>query len=139
MAEREEISRGLATGRSAREIAASLRRSPSTIARETARSGGRTAYRAAMADQRAYQRARRPKHANLARNPLLRVLVVEKPAACWSPEQIAGWLRHQFPGDRSMQVSHEAIYLTLFDPGRKAIERNLSRKLRTGRLMRHPK
>ncbi|MFE3262619.1 IS30 family transposase [Nocardia sp. NPDC059091] len=139
MAEREEISRGLARGRSARAIAASLGRSPSTIAREIARNGGRTAYRAAMADHRAYQRARRPKPAKLARNPLLRVLVEDKLAVCWSPEQIAGWLRRQFPGDESMQVSHEAIYLTLFDPRRKAIERTLSRKLRTGRLMRHPK
>ncbi|QVI19504.1 IS30 family transposase [Nocardia tengchongensis] len=84
MAEREEISRGLAKGRSAREIAATLGRSPSTIAREVARNGGRTAYRAAMADHRAYQRARRPKFAKLARNPLLRVLVEEKLAVCWT-------------------------------------------------------
>lgn len=39
-----------------------------------------------------------------------------------------------------MRISHEAIYLTLFDPRRKkAIDRTLGRKLRTGRRMRHPK
>ncbi|MFG1770704.1 transposase [Nocardia salmonicida] len=38
-----------------------------------------------------------------------------------------------------MRVSHEAIYLTLFDPRRKAIDRTLTRRLRTGRLTRHPK
>ncbi|MEU4843035.1 helix-turn-helix domain-containing protein [Nocardia testacea] len=47
-------------GCSARMIAVSLRRSPSTISRELARNGGRRAYRAAAADQPAYQRARRP-------------------------------------------------------------------------------
>lgn len=70
MAEREEISRGLAMGCSARTIATRIRRSPSTIAREIARNGGRTSYRAATADEQAYQRARRPKPARLAKNPL---------------------------------------------------------------------
>ncbi|WP_455429519.1 IS30 family transposase [Nocardia beijingensis] len=140
MAEREEISRGVARGCSAREIAALLGRSPSTIAREIARNGGRTNYRAAAADERAYQRARRPKPAKLARSPLLRALVEEKLAVCWSPEQIAGWLRRLFPADPAMRISHEAIYLTLFDPRRKkAIDRTLWRKLRSGRRMRHPK
>ncbi|WP_439956422.1 IS30 family transposase, partial [Nocardia gamkensis] len=139
MAEREEISRGLAAGCSARTIAVCLGRSPSTIAREIVRNGGRAAYRAATADQRAYQRARRPKPAKLARNARLRALVEEKLTTCWSPEQIAGWLRRQFPDEESMRVSHEAIYLTLFDPRRKAINRTLTRKLRTRRPMRHPK
>ncbi|MFD3461001.1 transposase [Nocardia fluminea] len=109
MAEREEISRGLARGCSARTIATRIRRSPSTIAREIARNGGRTSYRAATADEQAYQRARRPKPASLANNPRLRALVEEKLAACWSPEQIAGWLRNQFHDNESMRVSHEAI------------------------------
>jgi IS30 family transposase len=103
------------------------------------RNGGRAPYRAAAADHRAYQRARRPKPAKLARNARLRALVEEKLTTCWSPEQIAGWLRRQFPGEESMRVSHEAIYLTLFDPRRKAINRTLTRKLRTRRPMRHPK
>lgn len=139
MAEREEISRGLAAGRSARTIAVCLGRSPSTISREIARNGGRADYRAAAADHRAYQRARRPKPAKLVRNTRLRALVEEKLATCWSPEQIAGWLRRQFPGEESMRISHEAIYLTLFDPRRKAIDRTLTRRLRTRRPMRHPK
>jgi IS30 family transposase len=59
---------------------------------------------------------------------------------CWSPEQIAGWLRLQFPGDVSIQVSHEAIYLSLFDPRRRqAIDRSLTQRLRTARPMRRPK
>src|SRR5712664_1173610 len=41
--EREEISRGVAAGRSIRRIAGSLDRSPSTISRELSRNGGATA------------------------------------------------------------------------------------------------
>ncbi|WP_210436879.1 IS30 family transposase [Nocardia rhamnosiphila] len=139
LTEREEISRGLAMGCSARMIAVSLGRSPSTISREIARNGGQNTYRAAAADQLACQRARRPKPAKLAACPPLRVLVEDKLKSLWSPEQIAGWLRRHFPDDPAMRISHEAIYLALFDPRRKAIDRTLTQRLRTGRPMRHPK
>ncbi|MFB7374898.1 IS30 family transposase [Streptomyces sp. NPDC056222] len=63
-----------------------------------------------------------------------------KLALCWSPEQVAGWLRRQFPGDVSLQVSHEAIYLSLYDPHRRqAIDRSLTQRLRSARPMRRPK
>jgi IS30 family transposase len=116
LTEREEISRGLAMGCSARTIAVSLGRSPSTISREIARNGGRSDYRAPAADRLAYQRARRPKAAKLAACPRLRVLVEDKLKSLWSPEQIAGWLRRHFPDHPTMRVSHEAIYPALFDP-----------------------
>ena len=58
--EREEISRGIAAGRSIRRIAASLGRSPSTVSREMARHGGRSLYRATEADARAWEWALRP-------------------------------------------------------------------------------
>jgi DNA-binding NarL/FixJ family response regulator len=51
--EREEISRGIAAGRSVRRIARGLRRSPSTISREIRRNGSSQAYRANRADRRA--------------------------------------------------------------------------------------
>jgi IS30 family transposase len=78
LAEREEISRGIAAGHSARRIAACLGRSPSTVSREVARHGGRYGYRAAEADQRAWQRARRPKPCLLSRRRRLRLVVAEK-------------------------------------------------------------
>ncbi|MFD5423175.1 IS30 family transposase [Streptomyces sp. NPDC127069] len=138
--EREEISRGIAAGESARELARRLGRSASTISREIARNGGRDLYRAASADAAAYARGRRPKQAKLAQQPALRALVEAKLALCWSPEQIAGWLRRKFPGDVSMQVSHEAIYLSLYDPRRRqAIDRSLTQRLRSARPMRRPK
>ncbi|WP_308117152.1 helix-turn-helix domain-containing protein [Streptomyces guryensis] len=58
--EREEMSRGIATGESARQLAKRLGRSPSTVSREIARNGGRDRYRAASADAAAYARGRRP-------------------------------------------------------------------------------
>lgn len=138
--EREEISRGIAAGESARQPAKRLGRSPSTVSREIARNGSRNRYRAALADAVAYERGRRPKQAKLAQRPALRGLVEAKLALCWSPDQITGWLRRQFPGDTSMQVSHETIYLSLYAPRRRqAIDRSLTQKLWSGRPMRRPK
>jgi IS30 family transposase len=113
-AEREEISRGLATGESLRVIAARLGRSGSTVCREVNRNGGRNRYRATRADEKAWERARRPKRCLLSVNDRLRDLVAEKLRADWSPEQISGWLKREYPDDEAMYVSHETIYRTLF-------------------------
>ena len=66
--EREEISRGIAAGLSARAIAGRINRPSSTVSREIARNGGRDAYRAVVADAAAFERARRPKPSKLAAN-----------------------------------------------------------------------
>src|SRR5580704_788384 len=66
--EREEISRGVAAGRSIRLIAQGLRRSPSTVSREIRRNGGCSTYRASEAETRAWERALRPKPCRLARH-----------------------------------------------------------------------
>ncbi|MET7853071.1 helix-turn-helix domain-containing protein [Streptomyces avermitilis] len=130
----------MAAGESARQLARRLGGSASTVSREIARNGGRDRYRAASADAAAYMRGRRPKEAKLAQRPALRTLVEAKLALCWSPEQIAGRLRLQFPGDASMQISHEAIYLSLYDPRRRqATDRSLTQRLWSARPMRHPK
>jgi hypothetical protein len=112
-AEREEISRGLAAGRSLRAIATKLGRAPSTISREVAAHGGPRRYRAAPADQQAWSQARRPQVCKLATRPALRAIVGEQLKQKWSPEQIAGWLKATYPHDPEMQVSHETIYRTL--------------------------
>jgi IS30 family transposase len=69
LSEREEISRGIVAQHSIRLMAASLNRSPSTVSREVLRNGGYNRYRAALADDRAWDRARRPKQCKLARSP----------------------------------------------------------------------
>jgi IS30 family transposase len=137
--EREEISRGLATGRSMRSIARQLGRPASTVCREIARNGGVGRYRAHVADRAADRRARRPKRCRLAANPLLELLVVDKLARWWSPEQIAGWLKAEHPNEPEMWVSHETIYLSLFIQSRGALRHELTQCLRTGRAMRHPR
>ena len=109
LAEREEISRGLAAGESLHAIAARLGRSASTVSREVGRNGGRRNYRAARADERAWERARRPKRCLLAKNERLCELVGKKLREDWSPQQISGWLAKQHPDDEAMNVSHETI------------------------------
>ena len=139
MAEREEISRGVAAGESCRQIAARLERAPSTVSRELARNGGRHRYRAQAADAAAFRRAQRPKAAKLVTEPRLRAVVEAKLALRWSPQQIAGWLPLAYPQDPVMRVSHETIYLSLFVQSRGALRRELQRCLRTGRAMRYPR
>ena len=112
--EREEISRGLSKGESQRSVAARLRRAVSTVSREVARNGGSSQYRAAEAETAAWLRARRPKVCRLAEEPRLRGRVAFKLSQNWSPEQIAGWLKQQYPNDDRMRISHETIYRSLF-------------------------
>jgi len=137
--EREEISRGIAAGRSIRRIAQGLGRSPSTISREIRRNGGLQAYRANRADRRAWARALRPKPCRLVLHRELRWFVAQKLALQWSPEQISGWLKQQFPTDRDMRISHEAIYRSLFVQTRGVLKKELTAQLRTRRQMRHAK
>src|SRR3974390_1425967 len=137
--EREEISRGIAAGRSIRRIAQGLERSPSTVSREIRRNGGCSAYRASEADQRAWRRALRPKPCRLARHAELRWRVAQKLALQWSPVQISGWLKRQFPADQGMQVSHETIYRSLFIQTRGVLKKQLMVHLRTARQMRQAK
>ena len=138
LAEREEISRGLAGGESLRAIARRLARSPSTISREVAANGGRRRYRACRADKAAVQRARRPKPSRLASCARLRAVVEAKLELRWSPQQISGWLVEEFPDDPEMRVSHETIYLSLFVQSRGALRKELTRYLRSGHTTRRP-
>lgn len=136
LAEREEISRGIATGCSIRSIAASLSRAPSTISREIKRNGGQRGYRANQADQAAWDRAHRPKTCKLVENRALARIVARKLQLEWSPEQIAGWLKHTYPDDEHYQVSHETIYKSLFIQARGALKKELLQHLRRTRMMR---
>jgi IS30 family transposase len=135
-AEREDISRGMASGSSLREIARQLHRATSTVSREVARHGGRPAYRAYDADQRAWKAALRPKGCLLAVNSELRDIVASKLILDWSPEQISGWLTSQYPSDESMRVSHETIYRSLFIQARGVLKKELMDHLRSKRRMR---
>ena len=139
LAEREEISRGVAAGEGVRGIARRLQRPPSTVSRELARHGGRTHYRASVADRQAWARARRPKPARLAACRRLRRAVEGKLRQDWSPEQIAAWLHRTYPAEPQMHLSHETIYQALYVQARGALRRALVAHLRRGRGYRRPR
>ena len=136
LAEREDISRGIASGSSIREIARHLNRAASTVSREIIRHGGRPAYRAHDADQQAWRAALRPKKCLLARNRKLRDIVASKLILDWSPEQISGWLKTRYANNESMHVSHETIYRSLFIQARGVLKKELMDHLRSKRRMR---
>ena len=153
--EREEIFAGVERGDSIRLIARSLGRAPSTVQRELRRNihhqqyrrrsrhGFRATkpwkYRPSLAQLRAEFMARRPKSAKLATNLELRELVQAKLKERLSPQQISVELRHEFPDNPEMWVSHETIYQSIYVQGRGALRRELAVHLRTGRAVRKPR
>jgi IS30 family transposase len=136
LSEREDISRGIASGSSFREIARLLDRAVSTVSREITRHGGRSVYRAHAADDQAWHSALRPKRCLLAVHRKLRDLVASKLVLDWSPAQISGWLKIQYPDDESLRVSHETIYRSLFIQTRGVLKKELMDHLRSKRRMR---
>jgi IS30 family transposase len=136
LAEREDISRGIASGSSIRDIAKGLQRVVSTVSREVARHGGRPVYRATEADSEAWESALRPKRCLLASHERLQKIVASKLILDWSPEQVSGWLKIQYPNDESMRMSHETIYRSLFIQARGELKKELIAHLRTKRRIR---
>ena len=137
--ERIEIADMLRQGRSLRQIAARLGRSPSTISREVRGNTGPTGeYGPHRAQQTGSVRLRRPKPAKIASNPALRAIVRGKLDARWSPEQISGWLRGEFPDNGGMRVCHETIYRAIYVQARGELRRDVAKCLRTGRAKRRP-
>ena len=136
LVEREDISRGIASGCSLRVIAQRLNRAFSTVSREVGRHGGRAQYRASEADQQAWESALRPKPCLLATHCKLQGIVASKLIQDWSPEQISGWLKQHYRDDKSQRVSHETIYRSLFLQARGALKQELVRHLRSQRRIR---
>ncbi len=134
--ERENISIGLALGKSVRQIATELSRAPSTVSREINKNGGVGKYQASTADASAWKNAKRPKPFKLDTTPLLKETVIEKLELKWSPEQISGWLQVQYPENPEMRISHETIYKSLYIRSRKLLDSALMNNLRAGHKMR---
>jgi IS30 family transposase len=122
--EREEISRGISSQLSIREIAKQLNRN-----------GGRIIYRANKADIAAWER---PKPCKVILNKTLAKLIAMKLHRNWSPQQIAGWLMRTYP-NKDLHVSHETIYKTLYIQTRGALKKELQQCLRSQRVMRRSK
>lgn len=137
--EREEIRAGLSAKMSIRAIARMLNRSPSTISREVQRNRGRRYYKAIDANNRAWRMARRPKLCLIESNDELREVVLEKLQLNWSPEQISGWLSKNMPRRKSMHVSAETIYKTIYYRKRSVLHHSLAKHLRRGHSLRYSK
>jgi IS30 family transposase len=135
LAEREEISRG-AAGCTVRSIARTLNRAPSTVSQEVSRHGGRRLYRATEADLEAWDSARRPKLCLLAKNSAVQRIVAGKLKQDWAPQQIAGWLKDEYPKNPELWVSHETIYRSLFVQARGVLKKQLIGHLRSKRRIR---
>ncbi|MGH8377988.1 MAG: IS30 family transposase, partial [Gammaproteobacteria bacterium] len=139
LAEREELSRGLACGQPYREIARGLGRNVSTVSREVRRNAPCVGwYRATEAQRRAARRHRR-RSRRLHRNPRLRRYVFQHLRLAWSPEQIAQGLKRAYPQDPGMRLSHEALYTYLYVLPRGGLRKELLSYLRQHRKQRHPR
>ena len=98
------------TGHSLRQIAATLDRAPSTVARELTRNASSTqGYRPGYADQQA--RARRWQGSKLDRDSTLRATVLARLQHGWSPQQVAGRLARE---RQQPVISHETIYRFIY-------------------------
>ncbi len=136
MNEREEISLGLAQGRSRRDIAARINRSPSTIHREILRNSYNCheyRYRATRAQKIANRKAHIPRRRRkLDTNERLKQFVFDHLNLLWSPEQIVKRLKVLYPLDMTMRISIESIYSYLYvwprGELRKAVLKHLRRR-----------
>jgi IS30 family transposase len=139
LADREEISRGLAMGLSQKDIAASIGRCESVISREIERHGGRRRYRAHQADEEARRSRERPKERKLDTDPALHERVFSDMRKGRSPQQVAGRLRFEHRlGETDMSISHEAIYTYLYALPKGELAR-AGVFLRSGRSERRPR
>ena len=130
--EREEVSRWLAAGTAQAEIARLLGRHPATLSREISANGGRSGYRAFSAGRRAVAGAasRRRGKSRLAENERLRSYVIAKLDEEWSPREISEYLKSEYPQDKAMHISHEAIYRYIYVLPRGELKKTLIQALR---------
>lgn len=137
--ERQRIATPRDQGLSMREIARRLGRSPSTISRELQRNtaehdtGG---YDGDLAHSRAKERLQRPRGLRVATEPGLRAVIQAKLNLEWSPEQIAAWLRTEYPDRPRWHLCHESLYKAIYNGANSGLSRQLTAKLRTGRPLR---
>jgi transposase, IS30 family len=137
--ERQRIATLHRQGLGVRAIAERLGRAPSTVSRELRRNirpHDQGCYDGDLAHARARERARRPRRARLLEDAGLRAEVQVKLELEWSPEQIAAHLRRAYPGRPGWHVCHETIYQALYHGGKGGLNRQLTKKLRTGRPLR---
>lgn len=136
--EREEISRGIEAGRTFAHIAQALGRHASTISREVRRNSGKSGYRAFSAARRGTRAAasRRKGKSVLAKDPRLRAYVLAGLKKRWSPREVVIRMKAEYPSDRTMRISHEAVYRYIYVLPRGTLKTTLIKGLRQERAYR---
>jgi IS30 family transposase len=114
--DRAVLAQLLALQLSKQEIAARLKKHRSAIYRELARNSGPLGYIAIEAQQRAEVRRRLPRRRAKLSDPRVREYVERGLEQCWSPDQIAGRSRRDFPRDPHRQLSRQTIYDWIHQP-----------------------
>lgn len=136
LGQRLEIAVGLRCGQSFTVIAGRIGVNVSTVSREVGGTARRATYSPDASHRRARRNTRRPKPSKLQLNHQLRERVLQDLNDWWSPQQITARLRHDFPSDPEMWVSHETIYRSLFVQGKGALRKEVAACLRSGRAAR---
>lgn len=138
--ERETLSLGLTHGYSLRTMAEILGWAPSTLSREVARnSSPDQLYRACAAQTQATIRSQQPRRQHKLLDPWLWQYVQPHLRQGCSPEQIAGWLTHEYSHDMRKQYSTETIYPALYVLARGTLRSELLATLRQARKGRRPR
>ena len=113
--ERLELSILRKKGYSLREIGFALKKSPSSISRETKNNSGRNGYNPRYAQQYSRVRRKNAKYQGMKVRayPKLEAYIAEKLQAGWSPDVIAGtWNR----GQKTVTITAKGIYKYLYSP-----------------------
>lgn len=138
-ADREQIRVGLEAGKSFNAIGGLVGRPGTTISREVDRNGGRDHYEAWKAHDRALEQLSRPQRRWFEQHPdawafVVKLLRTKK----WSPQQIAGRLKQEFPDQPEKWVSHETIYQSIYVQAKGTLKAELAQCLRSNRTRRQP-
>ena len=138
--ERVSIADWRKAGMGVRGIARRLNRPASTAGRELARNTNPATgmYEPYRAQQMSADRLRRPKTAKIHTVPGLLDYIRSGLKAHWSPEQIAGRLRADFPDNEDMHVCTETIYQAIYVQAKGELKKDIAKALRSGRARRRP-
>jgi len=136
--EREKISQLLSQGKTYRLISKALNRNVSTISREVNKYLKiDVEYKAFNAQEKAEVLAKRRNcKRKIDKNEELWNFIKEKLLLRWSPKQISETLKLQYPGDKSMQISHESIYTYLYILPKGELKKELISYLRQKKRLR---
>ena len=138
--ERISIADWRKAGMGVRGIARRLNRPASTVSREPARNANPAAgmHEPYRARQMSADRLRRPKPAKIHTVPGLPAYIRAGLRAHWSPEQIAGRLRADFPDNDAMHVCAETIRQAIYAQAKGELKKDVIKTLRSGRAQRRP-